>query len=76
MEADRSAHFCFLVEMLDYDVVSPGHGIVGDKGSVAAYRHYLEQLRVEVGAGIAAGMSLEELIQECDDGRLSGLDQL
>ena len=50
-----------LVEMLDFDVVAPGHGIVGDKSSIAAYRHYLEELRDAVVAGIAAGRTVEEL---------------
>ncbi len=50
-----------LVEMLDFDVVAPAHGVVGDKSSVAAYRHYLEELRDAVVAGIAAGRSVEEL---------------
>ncbi len=52
-----------LVEMLEFDVVAPGHGVVGDKSSVAAYRHYLEELRDAVVAGIAAGRSVEELQQ-------------
>ena len=50
-----------LVEMLDFDVVAPGHGIVCDKSSIAAYRHYLEELRDAVVAGIAAGRTVEEL---------------
>ncbi len=50
-----------LVEMLDFDVAAPGHGVVGDKSDIAAYRHYLEELRVAVAAGIAAGRSVEEL---------------
>ena len=50
-----------LVEMLDFDVVAPGHGVVGDKSAIAAYRHYLEELRDSVVAGIAAGRTVEEL---------------
>ncbi|HEY5623999.1 MAG TPA: hypothetical protein VIV14_09570, partial [Gammaproteobacteria bacterium] len=50
-----------VAEMLDYEVVAGGHGIVGNKSDIAAYRHYLEQLRDEVSAGIAAGMSVEQL---------------
>lgn len=52
-----------LVEMLDFDVAAPGHGVVGDKSDIAAYRHYLEELRDAVAAGIAAGRSVEELQQ-------------
>ena len=50
-----------LVEMLDFDVVAPGHGVVGDKSDIAAYRHYLEELRDAVVAGIAAGRTVEGL---------------
>jgi histidinol dehydrogenase len=50
-----------LVEMLDFDVVAPAHGAVGDKSDIAAYRHYLQELRDAVAAGIAAGRSVEEL---------------
>ncbi len=50
-----------LVEMLDFDVVAPGHGVVGDKSAIAAYRHYLEELRDSVVAGIASGRTVEEL---------------
>ena len=38
-----------------------GHGIVGDKSDITAVRHYLEELRDQVAAGIAAGRSLEQL---------------
>jgi len=50
-----------MVELLDFDVAAPGHGVVGGKADVASYRHYLEELRDAVAAGIAAGTSLEEL---------------
>lgn len=52
------------VEMLDVDVVAPGHGVVGDLDDVAAHRHYLETLRDRVAAGIARGATLEELEEE------------
>ena len=50
-----------LVEMLDFDVAAPGHGVLGGKSDVASFRHYLEELRDAVAAGIAAGRSVEEL---------------
>ncbi|MFL2547149.1 MAG: hypothetical protein ACJ0SL_07285 [Candidatus Rariloculaceae bacterium] len=50
-----------LVEMLDIDIAASGHGNCGGKSDIAAYRHYLEQLRAAVSAGIAAGDSLEEM---------------
>ena len=50
-----------MAEALDYDIAAGAHGVVGDKSHVAAFRHYLEELRDRVAAGIAAGQSLEEL---------------
>jgi glyoxylase-like metal-dependent hydrolase (beta-lactamase superfamily II) len=50
-----------VLEMLDYDVAVGGHGVVGNKSDVAAHRHYLEELREAVAAGIAAGQSVEEM---------------
>lgn len=50
-----------LVEMLDIDVAASGHGIYGSKSDIASYRHYLEELRDSVSAGIAAGDSLEDM---------------
>jgi len=52
-----------MVEAMDWDIVSPGHGVVGNKGDVAQHRQYLEELRSAVEAGIAAGRSSEELQQ-------------
>jgi glyoxylase-like metal-dependent hydrolase (beta-lactamase superfamily II) len=48
-------------EALDYDIAIGGHGIVGNKADVMAVRTYLEELRDQVVAGIAAGRSLAEL---------------
>jgi len=50
-----------MAEMLDYDIAAGAHGIVGDKSHVTAFRHYLEELRDQVAAGIAEGRSMEEL---------------
>jgi glyoxylase-like metal-dependent hydrolase (beta-lactamase superfamily II) len=50
-----------VLEMLDYDVAVGGHGVVGDKSDVAAHRHYLEELRDAVAAGIAAGQSVAQM---------------
>jgi len=51
------------VESMDFDIVSPGHGVVGKKSDVAEHRQYLEELRSAVEAGMAAGKSSEELQQ-------------
>ena len=50
-----------IAEALDYDIAAGAHGIVGDKTHVTAFRHYLEELRDQVAAGIAEGRSMEEL---------------
>jgi glyoxylase-like metal-dependent hydrolase (beta-lactamase superfamily II) len=49
------------VENLDVDIVAPSHGLMGTLDDVAAHRHYIEELRDEVAAGIARGASLAEL---------------
>jgi glyoxylase-like metal-dependent hydrolase (beta-lactamase superfamily II) len=50
-----------LVEMLDVDIVAPGHGVVGELSDVTAHRQYIEELRDLVAAGIEGGTSLAEL---------------
>ena len=49
------------VEALDFDTVVPGHGDVGTKADVAAYRQYFEDLVAAVSEGIAAGRTVEQL---------------
>jgi len=49
------------VEALDFDIAVGGHGSIGNKQDVVEHRVYLEELRDQVAAGIAAGRSLEEL---------------
>lgn len=51
------------VEAMDFDILVPGHGPIGGKADVTDHRVYLETLRDEVKAGLAAGKSLEELKQ-------------
>jgi glyoxylase-like metal-dependent hydrolase (beta-lactamase superfamily II) len=50
-----------LVEALDYEIVAPSHGVIGRRADVADVRHYVEALRNEVAAGIAAGLSVENM---------------
>ncbi len=50
-----------VVEMLDVDIVTPGHGSVGTIADVAEHRHYIEDLRDSVAAAIARGESMEEV---------------
>lgn len=51
------------VEAMDFDILVPGHGAIGGKADVTDHRVYLETLRDEVKAGLAAGKSVEELKQ-------------
>lgn len=47
----------------DYTHVAPGHGPVGTREDIVAWREYFEKLQAAVAAGIAAGQSLEQLQQ-------------
>ncbi len=49
------------MERLDFDILVPGHGEIGDRADIAPHREYLERLRARVLAGIRAGASLDEL---------------
>lgn len=48
------------VEALEFDILVPGHGALGNKANVVAFRNYLEDLRAQVMAAARAGKSLEE----------------
>jgi glyoxylase-like metal-dependent hydrolase (beta-lactamase superfamily II) len=48
------------VEALEFDIVAPGHGPLGNKADVTAFRNYLEDLRAQVLAAVRAGKTLEE----------------
>jgi len=51
------------VELMDFDVLVPGHGPVGKKEHVQMFRGYLEDLRGEVLKYAREGKSLEEMQQ-------------
>jgi glyoxylase-like metal-dependent hydrolase (beta-lactamase superfamily II) len=51
------------VEALDFDVLAPGHGRLFTKADVVDTRRYFEDLTAAVSAGMAAGQSLEQLMQ-------------
>lgn len=51
------------VELLEFDILAPGHGALGDKSSVRAYRGYMEDLREAVTTLAREGKSLEEIKQ-------------
>jgi glyoxylase-like metal-dependent hydrolase (beta-lactamase superfamily II) len=48
------------VEALEFDILAPGHGALGNKANVTAFRNYMEDLRAQVMAAARAGKSLEE----------------
>lgn len=54
------------VEAMEFDILAPGHGPLGDKASVTAFRAYLEDLRDQVLAGVRAGKPLDEIKKSVD----------
>jgi|SaaInlV_100m_DNA_5_1039725.scaffolds.fasta_scaffold02558_7 glyoxylase-like metal-dependent hydrolase (beta-lactamase superfamily II) len=50
------------VEKLDFDVVVPGHESPGTKAHVAEQARYMAELYEAVSSGIAAGKSVDELV--------------
>jgi glyoxylase-like metal-dependent hydrolase (beta-lactamase superfamily II) len=49
------------VEAIDFDILAPGHGPLGGKADVTAFRNYMEELRDEVLKLAREGKSLEEI---------------
>ena len=49
------------VEAMDFDILAPGHGRLGKKADVAAFRGYMDGLYAAVLAGVRAGKTLDEL---------------
>ena len=49
------------MEQIDFDVLAPGHGRMGSKADVTAFRQYLEDLHAGVLKAVRAGMSLDEM---------------
>ena len=45
---------------MDFDILLPGHGPVGTRADVAAFRGYMETLHDQVLAHLRAGHTLEE----------------
>ncbi len=48
------------VERMDFDILAPGHGRLGTKADVAAFRGYMSDLHDQVLAQARMGKSLEE----------------
>ena len=51
------------VQDLDFDILIPGHGDVGEKADLNLYLDFLRALHAAVANGIAEGRSLEELLE-------------
>lgn len=51
------------VEAMDFDVLAPGHGPLGGKANVVAFREYLQDLRAEVVRYAREGKSVDEMKQ-------------
>ena len=54
------------VEAMEFDILAPGHGPLGSKADVMAFRGYLEDLRAQVLAAARAGKSLEDTKKSVD----------
>jgi glyoxylase-like metal-dependent hydrolase (beta-lactamase superfamily II) len=54
------------VEAMDFDILVPGHGKLGVKADVGAFRGYLELLRNGVVAGARAGKTVDQIKQSLD----------
>ncbi len=54
------------VEAMEFDILAPGHGPLGSKADVMAFRGYLEDLRAQVLAAARAGKSLDETKKSVD----------
>jgi glyoxylase-like metal-dependent hydrolase (beta-lactamase superfamily II) len=51
------------VEAMDYDILAPGHGALGTKEDVRAFRGYIEDLHAAVLEASRAGKSVDEMKQ-------------
>ncbi len=49
------------VQALDFDILLPGHGVVGTKADLITYVKFLRTLDTAVASGIAQGKSLEDM---------------
>lgn len=49
------------VEAMDFDVLAPGHGPLGNKADVVAFRVFLEELRADVATLAREGKSLDDV---------------
>ena len=50
-----------LLSLYDFDMVAPGHSVVGKKSDLKQFHNYLKDLRQEVLAGMKKGLSLKQM---------------
>lgn len=50
------------LEALDFDILAPGHGVLGTKDDVRTSREYLEDLRAQVAAQLAQGKDEAQIV--------------
>jgi glyoxylase-like metal-dependent hydrolase (beta-lactamase superfamily II) len=60
------------VEALEFETLAPGHGPLGNKQNVVAYRTYMEDLYTQVLAAVRAGKSVDETKALVDLKKYSG----
>ncbi|MDP6173866.1 MAG: hypothetical protein QGF09_06860 [Rhodospirillales bacterium] len=60
LKAELKKRFAKPVEAMDFDILAPGHGRMGKKADVAAFRTYMEDLRAAVLQAARTGQSLEQ----------------
>ena len=63
------------VEKLDFEILAPGHGPLGGKQDVTAFKGYMTDLRNQVLAAARAGKTLEETKASVDLSKYKDLGQ-
>jgi glyoxylase-like metal-dependent hydrolase (beta-lactamase superfamily II) len=61
------------VEAMDFDQLVPGHGPIGTKADVRAFREYMEELRAEVLLLAREGKTEQEVVQALKLPKYEGL---
>lgn len=60
------------VEKMDFEILAPGHGPLGTKADVSAFKGYMNDLHIQVLSAARAGKSLEETKASVDLSKYSG----
>jgi len=54
------------IESLDFEILAPGHSILGSKQDATDARLYVEELKAAVEAGLGDGKTVDELVETID----------